>query len=433
MSDLQNRLDRQKPPDFDRAALWERIERPGRKRRRFILLFWLGGLLLSMAGGAAWISYAGAPEIGITPAISEGIDDKEQPGIMEASCEDESASTKSVLKRGTGRNDELKKKIKSIYQTAGTSPKSYEKGDLVDAEPVSQKEKQQTLLLIPVLNKPVNISTDARASSTSLVYETSKARTSGQPDGADNGLAIHERVAGLSFLPDKPVEALKREERSYYFSIQSLHNQASFRQNEIVIGGGVAGQLHYSSCNNRGEEATRLGYFLRAGYKRKLNPKWYLLAEVQYTQHHSKIETSSFYTEQFLAASNEIEVLTTTTYYQLYNEYHRLDFSAGAGYSWKFRGLDIGLDASIGLAKWMQIEANYFDKGGMLQAIGDKENLKMVFFGKLKGSVARELADHFFIGSNLTLQTPLKATDPSADCTQRVLPVYLGLFLGKRF
>jgi len=433
MSDLQNRLDRQKPPDFDRAALWERIERPGHKRRRFILLFWLGGLLLSMAGGAAWVSYAGDSEMGTTALIHNEMDDKEQAGIMEADGEEESASANPILKRGTGRSDELKKDIQSIEQTAGTSPKSYEKDHLVDAELVSQKEKQHALLLMPVLNQPVSISTNARAPSTSLVYETSKAPTSGQSDGANDGLAIHDRVAGLSFLPERPVEALKSEKRSYYFSAPSSLDEAGFKRNEITVGGGVAGQLHSSICNSKDNEATRLGYFLGAGYKRKLNRKWYLLAEAQYTQHHSKIATSTSFTEQFLSPSSEIEVLKTTTHYQLYNEYHRLDFSAGAGYSWKFRGLEIGLDASIGIAKWIEIDANYLDEQGVLQELNNAGSMEVMLFGKLSGSVRKALANDFFVGTTIAVQSPLEVSGTSAECMQEMLPVYVGILFGKRF
>ena len=58
MSDLQNKLDRHQPPDFDRAALWNKIERP-RRRRRVFFIWWVSELLpwrLSLPLNVHWLS-----------------------------------------------------------------------------------------------------------------------------------------------------------------------------------------------------------------------------------------------------------------------------------------------------------------------------------------------------------------------------------------
>ncbi|NRA49270.1 MAG: hypothetical protein HRU12_09055 [Phaeodactylibacter sp.] len=61
MKNLQDRLDKQGAPEFDREALWERIDRP--KRRRSVFLWWFSGLAVAILLVIGYRNHAFLPEL----------------------------------------------------------------------------------------------------------------------------------------------------------------------------------------------------------------------------------------------------------------------------------------------------------------------------------------------------------------------------------
>ncbi|MCO6487174.1 MAG: hypothetical protein J5I98_02095 [Phaeodactylibacter sp.] len=126
-------------------------------------------------------------------------------------------------------------------------------------------------------------------------------------------------------------------------------------------------------------------------------------------------------------------ILNTTTFYQLYNQYHRLDFAIGAGRSWLLPGFEVSLDAGLGAAKWLKMEGDYLIGSAAFQPMPGAEAAQATLFGRLNGELSRTLPNGFRLGLNISGQTPVRTSPKGEDCRHRLLPVYLGMSIGKQF
>jgi hypothetical protein len=409
MSDLQHKLDGQPQPQFDKEALWGKIERPTRRRRRW-LWFFLPALLLV-------ISLAGAYHFGV---FDFNTTTEAKTATQDNAIHSPAATTpnKGTIQQGNS----IPQLSKSHTKTSTAETASAE---ISSTHPYKASlQKQRSITDVPSGNEPetANILPNT-APPGYLTPDTSYLL----PDTrylTPNILHLIPKIPILSFQPLKTPKTIEFDPR-----IKPSISRNHFLRNEIQASSGLAYQLHQfngEDCNFRTVEQADPGYFVNLTYKRKLKEDIYLLASMQYSVHHSNVEASSTYSQQFLGALNTITVYETTTYYKLYNEYHRLDFGIGAGYAWQKKSYTYGVEAQLGAAKWLKVEGDYLDNNADLQLMKGADALPPTLFGRLNGFVSKTFSNQVALGVNIALQSPMRVSGAEEGCEHQLWPIYLG-------
>ncbi|MCB0580150.1 MAG: hypothetical protein KDD10_12685 [Phaeodactylibacter sp.] len=427
MNNLQNKLDKHGPPEFGRAALWNKIERP-KRRRRMLFFWWALGATALVLGAFLWNNHWLSDRMVNTPTVN-------LPGKAEVKDEAEKGES-------TGSEKRKSPEANANFSIPGTNATPHGKwrerqGYLSASDDLSGQNRK----MAPAKNSSDNRTT-ANTSARALLPLSPFAglpepRVSALPKSpAEKGTAAIRPLERLGSLPPALLNTMDNAQWNLDIPGARGSNGKSLRRNEFTIMLGAAGQWHLpdeNQFNRRKEKPALPGHFLGARYKRKLSKGHYLLASLIYTYHQSKINASTTESEQFYDEFAGKAIHRTTTFYQLYNQYHRLDFAIGAGRSWVLPGFEVSLDAGLGAANWLKIEGDYLDDATAIQPMPGAEAVQATLFGRLNGELSRTLPNGFRLGLNISGQTPVRASPKGEDCRHRLLPVYLGMSIGKQF
>ena len=415
MSDLQNRLDQYQEPDFDRDALWDKIELPKKKRRRWILFLWLGLLMSFSMAGAYWLdSIDFISEKGPVDLDSYMIPFDEKVLENGLECGDVVIENQEGKK---GDNPLVSTLIKNnisdpIENVQSIRPQKPDAGliNIVRHELSPQKPEQG-------LNT-------TNANQTSLTSKES--------------LSLPKIIQKLEKLPTLPISLMDVDHPGESLTVTSdvFDYVVVFPRHELMFFGGLAGQFHQFKVENGGKiklEKTMPGYYVGLQYKRRFNNVYYLLADAKYAFHQSEIDASDKQSLQLLSSSNEVTLIETTTYYSLYNQYYSLDLAIGVGIAQYIGDIEIALESSLGAAHWLKIDADYLDDNTVLQRVKSNEIRSTTIFGKLNISARKHLPSNILVGGNISAQTPLRVDAKKAPFQHQLLPFYIGVNIGKRF
>ncbi|MCG8332694.1 MAG: hypothetical protein MI974_33725 [Chitinophagales bacterium] len=413
MSDLQNRLDQYREPDFDQEALWDKIERPEKKRRRWILFLWLGLLMSFSMAGAYWLD-----SIDFI-SEKEPVDlDSYIIQISEKASEDKMNWEDITIENEEENKGNGSSVIALIKNDAGNSTADIQtvQPRTFDAEPIHTdhiKQRQEKHRQSLYNENETSIQIEASPSLPSTMQELEKLPT----------------ISMVLMDIDYPKEPLPK--------ISSISECViAFPRHELMFFGGLAGQLHRFHVEDGKKtklEKTIPGYYLGLQYKKRFNNVYYLVADAKYAFHQSEIDATDKQSLQLLSSTNEVTVIETTTHYSLYNQYHYLDLAIGAGIAQYIGNMEIVLESSLGAAHWLKVDADYLDENTVLQKVKSNEIKPTTIFGKLNFSLRRHLPTNILIGGNISAQTPLRVDSKSATFRHQLLPFYIGINIGKRF
>jgi hypothetical protein len=421
MKDLQNRLDQQGAPDFDREALWQRIERP-RKRRGF-LWWWLG------AGSLILISWFSLGKGGIPPALSgfyigvaEQEQDQDRPvAQVEKSKGEILPSDKPFEEEPVATLDlkpEIVRKVAPEKAKVDGKLQSDRRVEASGAQPkLGDKERQQLKPTAALVN----------------IVESEVAPAPFGSNTVANPIFELKKQEALSLLPTLPV-ALTDDRRSTDFPLYfAASEQTKSRKNAFVLSGGLAAQLHTNStdCSWAGEERTRPGFYLRGQYQRGLGNGFYAFGAAQYTTHHSRLEARHTISTKTLNAFNQEVRNSETTLYELYNQYERVEIGVGLGKTWDLKAFTFALEASGGYSHWLKVDGNYLNQEGVLQSLAPASEVPGSWTGRLDVSVLKPVTEHWTIGLTMQAQTPVLVSPGVGSCTRRMYPVGVGVLVGR--
>ena len=431
MSDLQNKLDRHGPPDFDRAALWNKIERP-RRRRRVFFIWWVSGAAALALGAYLWnVHWLSDKRVSTSfPIPQEKLD--QTPTVIEKPQVTELKGEVDIMGSKTSAIQRVDKAETTITTPSINEMPKNEWGNLsVPDGPSGQNRLVQPMETSSYKRTFVN--TSARALIPLSPLAGLPALVSAlQESPAEKGTTASS-MKPLSSLPPIPFSPL--DNARWSLDVPGP-KQRTLRRNEFAITLGAAGQwrlLDGKQCTRIKEKPTLSGYFLGARYKRKLPKGPYLFAGLTYTYNQSKITDSTVESRQFYEELAGKTILKTTTFYELYNQYHRLDFAIGAGRSWPLQGFEVALEAGLGAAHWLKIDGDYLDDSAGIQPLPGAEAVRATLFGRLNGGLSRALPNGFRLGLNISGQTPIRVSPKGEACRHRLLPIYLGMSMGKQF
>lgn len=415
MSNLQNRLDQYREPDFDQEALWDKIERPEKKRRRWILFLWLGLLTSFSMAGAYWldsIDFISAKEPVDLDSYIIQISEKASDNEMD--CENVAIENQEENK---GDNSSVTAFIKKDVSNPITNIQTVQ-SQIFDTERIN-----------------IDQSKASYEEHVESIYTTNINETSEFPKASPSLLSTMQELEKLPAISmslmdiDYPKEPLPK--------ISSISECViAFPRHELMFFGGLAGQFHRFHVENRKKtklEKTMPGYYTGLQYKRRFNNVYYLLAETKYAFHQSEIDAIDKQSLQLLSSTNEVTLIETTTHYSLYNQYHYLDLAIGAGIAQSIGNIEIALESSLGAAHWLKVDADYLDENTVLQKVKSNEIKPTTIFGKLNFSLRRHLPSNILIGGNISAQTPLRVDSKLAIFQHQLLPFYIGINIGKRF
>lgn len=416
MKDLQNKLDQQEPPDFDRLALWHKIQRP--KRRRMLFIWW--GLGAASFIGGTYIIQSSWPLRAASSVLTE------QQGVME---QPESPQSKTSTKWDHSPFNEgpvipsPPKTPNAQWVPSTAEPMAPIQGISQNLHPA--KSNANTANKVFPTHPVADLSEQEKTPNWTLPHLAGVIDSS-----AANDRQSLSHLPTLDFIVHEQALAVLGFQHSKSPKIQTLsRNEFSFRigaASHLYLWGG-------ERCTPMKERPVLPGYFLNLQYKKIFPKGHYLLADLGYTFHQSKLNTSTTKFQQLYDEFTGKSILTTTTFYELYNQYQRLDVSLGAGHYWSWKGFELALDAGLGTAHWIKTEGDYLDEESGILPLPGGNVRQGVLFGSLNGELSRAFPNAYRMGILISGKTPIRLNPTGSDCHHSVWPIYLGMSISKRF
>lgn len=423
MNNLQNRLDQQGTPDFDREGLWQRIERP-RKRRR-MLWWWLG------AGSLLLLLWLGLGKDSTPPALSGfyiGNPEQEQgqrPPAAQVENPEEGIlpQEKSSVMGATALQDLQSKKVQKLVPEKAKAiekAKADRRVEVVAIRPKPGDKERKGLQRMP---SPI------RTTESKSAPATSGSSTATSP-------AVQpKKQKALKLLPTLPVALVQGSSSPSFPSRFAEIEQAKPQKNTFVLSGGLAAQLHINrtDCGWAGEEHALPGFYLRGQYQRGLGNGFYAFGAAQYTAHHSRLSARQTISTKSLNALNQEVRTSETTFYELYNQYERIEVGVGLGKTWNMKALTFALEASGGYSQWLNVDGNYLNQEGVLQTLAPAGEMPRSFVGRVDIVLLKPLSERWIVGLTMQAQTPVTVSPSSMSCTHRLYPLGFGVLVGRRW
>jgi hypothetical protein len=421
MKDLQNKLDQHSTPDFDREALWQKIERP-KRRRKFFFIWWFVGIGIIALGVWSWNQHRlTQQELDRFPILQ-----KEKTGEAK---DQHDPNQKRAEKQPT--EELIAKKTSPLTDTRSNNFEQITPDHRITDGASDPTEQLQATPFIPT-EKPVLGESNAP-------FLTKKETAPAAPPKVTEAVGLkpaRNNGSLLSSLPSLPLTSVYYDRKPYRLPPVTDKKRSAGQVHQINLRFGASGQWHFlnpNTCNRIKEEQALPGYFLGLGYKRRFLKKHYVTANVVYSFHQSRINAQTTESETIINGIASRSLRETITTYELFNQYQRLDVAIGYGYSWTFRKYEVAVDGNFGIAHWLKIDGDFLDEDASLQSLPAADELQPAFFGQLNGEVSRTLPNGYRIGFLLSGQTPIKVSPGRDDCQHLVLPIYVGLQLGKTF
>ncbi len=412
MSNLRDKLDHQSPQDFNPEALWNKIERPKRKRRWgfLIVLF----LLIGVTVTGLWLM------------PKSGADNQEQPAA--AVPEEGNATNEKAMPRIQDQDSSIDKKPFLTFHTK-TQKLSAEQADANLPKIYYQKGVDKTASI------PKNTPQDGDKKTEAAVQEESTAVPVSSISTEEKGLQrywitklpVHVHLleamdSNTSIdIPKKPLSPTPRE---------------VFLRNEFELTGGLGTDHHLfsgSDCTGLNREKADLNQVLGLKYRWFLKDQLFLFADANLTFHQSRQEHAVVSDQQIIRTAETIQLMETITTYQLYNQHQRISVGVGVGYFWELGNFQIGPSASFGVSTWLASEADFIDENDQIQALEPSGEAQTSFFGQLNIQVRKEVVKNTFLGLQVSAQTPIDQSAKMQDCQHLIIPVAGVLSLGYQF
>lgn len=418
MENLQDRLDQQGAPDFDREALWQRIERPQPRRRAG--WWWLGAVGLALllllwkwpfepaptlssfyVGNTAAPYHEMQPEAPLAQQSADhaalGVAGQQPPLDNPASANARAMPSilEKPLARQAGQNGQAQLGAKSVAASRHLiAPSNLDTQREAPALPLPRLALGDGLSAVAKIEPVVPLPT----------------------------LAIE--LAHEASLPDFPIR----------YEPETGSPSSPF-PNTFALSSGAAAQFYSAKgpCDWKGRERSLLGFYLSGQYRRALGKGGYALASAQYTAHTGRFDAQLTRSSTAVNLLNQEVRTEETTYYQLYNQYQRIDLSAGLGKTWSSTTWQWSIEASAGYTQWLSINANTVDRAGALQPHPTAEAVPGSWMGRLGASVEKPLSDQWAIGLSLDARTPILLSESAEGCQRRVYPVGVGLVVVRGF
>lgn len=203
----------------------------------------------------------------------------------------------------------------------------------------------------------------------------------------------------------------------------------------FLLSGGLTGQIHQSegACNQLGAERSQLGFYIKGQYHHPLGKNFYALGLAQFTAHRSLIEAQATLTSKTLNALNQEVRIEETTYYELYNEYDRVDFGIGLGKEWSVHDLKLMVSTSANHTTWIRIDGDFIDSTGDIQMLSTGKEAKAAWGFGLNTMLYKPIGNHWTIGLELGIQHTMLLSEDEDGCRKDLSPGTLGVVVGHRF
>lgn len=422
MNNLQNRLDQQGGPDFDREALWERIERP--RKRRGVLWWWLG------AGSLILLLWIGLGNENTAPALSGFyIADAEQEQIL-------SLPVAQVEKPKVGILPSGKPSVAGPTATLDLQPKIGRKAAPEKAQATEKPQADRRVEASGAQPKPVDRERKALKTAAAPVNTTGSevVPAASAPNTAAGPIIELKKQEALRLLPTLPTALTYANFSADFPPLFAETEQAKPRKNTFRLSAGLTAQVHTNStdCGWAGEERTMGGFYLRGQYQLGLGNGFYAFGAAQYTAHHSRVEDRYTISTKTLNAFNQEVHTSETTIYELYNQYERVEVGLGLGRTWDLKALTFAVEASGGYSQWLNVDGNYLNQEGVLQTLAPAGEIPSSWLGRVDIALLKPLSERWTIGLTMHMQTPILVSPGAGSCTRRMYPVGFGVLVGRR-
>jgi|GEM_PF-5322285 len=347
--DLKNKLD-QRPIDFDREALWERIESQPEEKKRGLVWWWIGVAFLVILGLFCTRYYNNKTKsIALDKAITEvasDINNDDENEIYKANVDKDTPSEE--VKDMTWAESES---ISSNDIDNGIEIKSIEKnvGKPTPSEAVSSdfsrqvKDSNNAIFNVGSIGPIYNESaTSSLISHESQMDNFSRDQT--QPE--INSIQELNLSESITFSTD-PIEFVFAAKLT--FSRSKIENGATpissikstgvnWLSNTLAINMGIGSDMHQFDDDEkyrRSELESNLESLVaHLSYHKYITKNWVLSMGLGYARSQTKIELTSLDSDQYVRSIQDgnTYITTTETSRKLFNQYSRWDADLSLGY-----------------------------------------------------------------------------------------------------
>jgi hypothetical protein len=422
MNNLQNRLDQQGTPDFDREGLWQRIEQP--RNRRGMLWWWLGaGSLMSLL----WISLGQDS----TPPVLSGF----YIGVTEQG-QNQKLPVAQVEKPKGGDLPQEKSSVTGRTSNQDLPLEIVRKAVPEKVEIAESLHEDRTLETTAIQSKSGNKARQGLKSTTAPVNKTESEivpATSGSST-ATSPVVEPKKQKALKWLPTLPTALIQGSSSPAFPPHFAAIEQTKPQNNTFFLSGGLAAQIHTrgTDCGRVGEERALPGFYLRGQYQIGLGNEFYAFGAAQYTVHHSRLDARKTISTKSLNALNQEVRTSETTIYELYHQYKRVEVGVGLGKTWDLKAFTFAVEASGGYSQWLNVDGNYLNQEGVLQTLTPAGEIPRSWLGRVDLALLKPLSDRWTVGLTMHAQTPVKVSPSSMSCTHRLYPLGFGVLVGLR-
>ena len=315
------------PQDFDREALWNEIERPKRKKRRFI--FWFFGGFLFLLLGILYLDSRKSQELEIASALVDetAIKDKNENSIWKDEepmysneIEDINGISQTPVLLQNENNTSINKNV--------PAPESYG----------IEKRKENVLKPTQFPSDATNEGLVAYKEEHQQVFDNAKTQKRHQSVEFDESINLSRNLIEIVALPqlvssimyENPIslsleskiaanERLSKGKLTYGMSFASLIGRSNH----------TFGSQQNSSYRENKENGLESISALLTGFIQVNN--WQFFSGLSFSSHNTRFESIDNDYE-FLNGLNNTTFRNITTSYTLYNAYQHLDLTIGVGY-----------------------------------------------------------------------------------------------------
>lgn len=370
--ELKNKLD-QRPIDFDREALWERIESQPKKKNRAFIWWWFGGIsivVFSLLAGTYLKNTLEDKKVAKVVATNQL---NSQDDEMELSNADNIQYKKEVSSglSSEKKRSEIHKKIESEESTNLTHKDNIVSISPVDSMRLSEKKNSNNSVIF-----------GKRNSLNKIDYIAPFADRNRSASVVANNMAEHSDITNLLDLESKDSITMTCDNIDFLFAsdlsfdrpiiisnILPINSEISTfvirPDNGLVFNFGIGSDIHQfdtdqlykrSSVENNLESMVA-----QVLYQKYFSENWVVMIGLGYSTSQTNISLTSLDDGQFIRSVQDgnTYVITTETSRNLYNRYSRWDADISLGYEWQ-------------VGKW-----------GLTPLVGRGINLKSMYDGEV--------------------------------------------------
>lgn len=435
-NNLKNRMDHISQ-DFDRDALWNRIEQPNKRKRKLAWIF-LGSTILGLL---------------LVTLLFYGSKSNQSLIPLEISNEVILLNTSKLKDNHAENVNQLDNKV--VFKSSNDITINESNHHLINDNNYHNSTNNHSNINKLKVQSQLQIKSQIRNQENLIKMQAIDNSKINEHDYSQPAFSTNNRINNHTFnkqivqinsielltLPTIIINSCQSSIEDYeLLTNQIITSESPFKRHNIYIYAGLGQDNHQFSNNPLG---TYRNYFenslenLSFGlhYNYKLNQHIFLASTLGFTQSQTNLKRSTKNTTWQSLGGQAINEVTSSTMYDLYNQYYRLDLSLQLGYilkiydSWSLKPV-IGFGINLHSLQNGEIWDTNLDLVN-LRTRSEYKN-KTGIYGSFGLQIEKSWVKGYVVGLNLEMQTTRNLVSKT-NYTHQITPINAKIYIGKSF